>query len=165
MDKYSGRTGVLVANHEYTNEDMMFDAAWFEANKEEARKIAMNAHGFSVVEVKRKKNDKKWSVRAGWRAQPPPSPPAPNSWLTARPARQQHAQDRSQTQAATRSWDLNNCAGGTTPWGTVLSGEENFDQYFRGKDRRGIPLRHRHRGNRPWLGRKRPALRPEQRRL
>jgi len=132
VDKYSGRTGVLVANHEYTNEDMMFDAAWFEANKDEARRIAMNAHGFSVVEVKRKKNNKQWSyVQGGER----------NRRITAQtefkvdgPAAGSDLLKTVADPTGTKVLGtLNNCSGGTTPWGTVLSGEENIDQYFRGK--------------------------------
>jgi len=130
-DKGNTRSGVLVANHEYTNEDIMFDPAWKAANPEEARRVAMAAHGFSVVELRRKKAGTKWEyVRGGAR----------NRRITATtvfavdgPAA---GSDLLKTVADPSGkrvlGTLNNCAGGTTPWGTVLSGEENFNQYFQG---------------------------------
>ena len=131
VDKYSGRTGVLVANHEYTNEDLMFDPEWFAANKAEAARIAMAAHGFSVVEVKRSRTSERWAyIRGGERNRRITAStvfnvdgPAAGSALLKTVA------DPSGKKIL---GTLNNCSGGTTPWGTVLSGEENFNQYFRG---------------------------------
>ena len=130
-DKGNTRSGVLVANHEYTNEDIMFDPAWLAANPDEARRVAMAAHGFAVVELRRKKAGTKWEyVRGGAR----------NRRITATtvfavdgPAA---GSDLLKTVADPTGkrvlGTLNNCAGGATPWGTVLSGEENFNQYFQG---------------------------------
>lgn len=131
-DGENANTGVLVANHEYTNEEMMFDPAWLEQNPDEARRTAMAAHGFSVVEIVRRFTDRRWSyVRGHGR----------NRRLTLHSV---FAVDGPAAGSALlRTTDdptgqkvlgtLNNCAGGTTPWGTVLTGEENFDQYFRGR--------------------------------
>ena len=44
-----GRRGLLCANHEYTNENIMFAPTTDAAELAEQRRIAMMAHGFSVV--------------------------------------------------------------------------------------------------------------------
>ena len=132
VDKYSGRTGVLVANHEYTNEDMMFDASWFESNKDEARRIAMYAHGFSIVEVTRKKNSKKWTYIQGGERNRRITMTTPFA-VDGPAAGSELLKTKADPSGERILGTLNNCSGGTTPWGTVLSGEENFDQYFRGR--------------------------------
>lgn len=59
---------------------------------------------------------------------------------------------------------LNTCSGGITPWGTWLSGEENFNQYFANApkieeyERFGIPTE----GVGAQVGEVRRALRCEQ---
>jgi len=129
---------LLVVNHEYTNEELMFPGVTTaDGTTIEQRKIAMAAHGLSVVELERVHHTGQWRpVKNGWRynrrltAQSPfrltgPAAGSPLLKTTADPT-------------GTRVLGtLNNCAGGTTPWGTTLHGEENFNQYFVGGN--GVP--------------------------
>ncbi|WP_127498913.1 PhoX family protein [Actinoplanes solisilvae] len=128
---------LLVVNHEYTNEELMFPGfTSLDALTVEQLKVAMAAHGLSVVEVERVGRTGQW--------QPVKSRRLPyNKRITALdtvfkltgPAvgtatLKTKADPKGQYVIGT----LNNCAGGVTPWGTVLSGEENFNQYFVGGD-------------------------------
>ncbi|MHC2019593.1 PhoX family protein [Methylobacterium sp. CM6247] len=129
--------GLLVVNHEYTNEELMFPGfgrqdiktVAFKGMNRELVDIEMAAHGGSVIEVKR--TDGKWAVV-------PNSPHARR--ITAEtvmtlsgPAA---GSDRLKTTAdpagRTVKGMINNCAGGTTPWGTWLTCEENINYYFSG---------------------------------
>ncbi|GAB2588481.1 PhoX family protein [Streptomyces capparidis] len=120
---------VLVANHEYTDEVLMF-AGYDPANPtREQVEIAWAAHGMSVVvvaeerrlgrltAVRRHHLNRRITATTPFRL----TGPAAGSPLLRTSA------DPSGTRVL---GTLNNCAGGTTPWGTVLSGEENFNQYF-----------------------------------
>ncbi|NES26247.1 DUF839 domain-containing protein [Micromonospora terminaliae] len=131
------KRALLVVNHEYTNEDLMFPGFTSqEALTVEQVRVAMAAHGMSVVELERVDATGQWRpVRSGRRQYNRrvtalatrfelTGPAAGSAWLRTA------ADPKGRTVIGT----LNNCAGGVTPWGTVLSGEENFNQYFVGGD-------------------------------
>jgi secreted PhoX family phosphatase len=132
-----GRKALLVVNHEYTNEELMFPGfTSLEALSVDQLEISMAAHGLSVVELERVGHTGRWQPVRGRRlpynrritALATPfaftGPAAGSAWLKTA------ADPRGRTAIGT----LNNCSGGVTPWGTVLSGEENFNQYFVGGD-------------------------------
>ncbi|HPG88543.1 MAG TPA: PhoX family phosphatase, partial [Hyphomicrobium sp.] len=130
--------GLLVVNHEYTIEELMFpglarqdkDAA-FAATSAELVAIEMMAHGGSVIEIKR--NGETWSVVENSRFARRIT--ANTEMRISGPA---SGHGKLQTKAdptGTRVFGmLNNCAGATTPWGTWLTCEENINGYFWNKD-------------------------------
>ncbi len=136
LDRHFERA-LLVVNHEYTNENLMFpDFTSLENMSIEQIRIAMAAHGMSVVELERadrdspewvvkRRGDRRYNRRIHLGTQFELTGPAAGSRLL------QTAADRT---GRVVLGTMNNCAGGVTPWGTILSGEENFNQYFVGGD-------------------------------
>jgi hypothetical protein len=132
------KRGLLVANHEYTNEELMFPGlgrqdtkAKFAGMTKELAEIEMMAHGGSVIEVARG-TDGKWSVvEASKYAR---RITAKTEVRISGPAAGHEKMKTKADQTGTKVLGmLNNCAGAVTPWGTWLSCEENFNGYFWGK--------------------------------
>ncbi|WP_150287773.1 PhoX family protein [Rhabdaerophilum calidifontis] len=126
--------GLLVVNHEYTNEELMFPAigrqdgkARFAGMTKELAEIEMAAHGGSVLEVRRENG--KWGVVANSRYARRITAETP---ITITGPAASHPLMRTQADpTGTRVLGmLNNCAGAMTPWGTWLTCEENFNGYF-----------------------------------
>jgi len=131
-DSRNSDRGLLVVNHEYTNPELMF-ADWdgkLDGKTRAMVDIELAAHGLSVIEVQRR-------ARGGWgvvtnspynrrltgeSAIRIGGPAAGHPWLRT-------SYDETGTRAR---GTLNNCAAGVTPWGTVLTAEENFNKYFGG---------------------------------
>ncbi len=125
----AGRRHLMVVNHEYTTETHMFPPEQYDSDNptEEQVRIAWAAHGMSVVQTVR-------DPRGGLRV----VPSRYNRRVTVEtefelrgPAAGSELLRTSADETGRRVLGTqNNCAGGVTPWGTVLSGEENFHQYF-----------------------------------
>jgi secreted PhoX family phosphatase len=118
--------GLLVVNHEYTDEGLLFPDGMKTWSREKVRK-SQNAHGMSVIEVRRR--DAKWTVVRPSRYARRITARTPIA--LAGPAAG-HALLCTEADPAGREvlGTLHNCALGVTPWGTYLSCEENFNERF-----------------------------------
>lgn len=130
----NSENGLLFVNHEYTNPHMMFpgfaDAkAAAAGTTADSTAIELAAHGASVVEIK--KDGGVWQAVDGSQF---------NRRITLNTEMEltgpAAGHDRLKTSADSSGKKvlgmINNCGGGWTPWGTILTAEENFHQYFGG---------------------------------
>ncbi|MFI6299211.1 PhoX family protein [Nonomuraea sp. NPDC050790] len=123
--------GLLWVNHEYTDESLMFRGYTAATATPEQIKIALAAHGGSVVEVERVRNTGEWKLVTKGRRRYNRRITAQTPMRFTGPAAGHDLLKTAADPAGRKPVGmLNNCAGGTTPWGTVLTAEENFDQYF-----------------------------------
>lgn len=131
--------GLLAINHEYTNPEIMFpgyltiegegdDAVATVNTNRDIVDVEIAAHGLAVVEIRRDEAgvwapvlEGEFNRRiTGFTPMEVSGPAAGDDLLKT-------TEDETGTQVVGM---LNNCAGGETPWGTILTGEENFNQYF-----------------------------------
>ncbi|GGT20361.1 PhoX family protein [Streptomyces purpureus] len=123
------RQQLMVANHEYTDEVLMFKGYDSENPTREQVEIAWAAHGLSVVVVQ--EDHRSGKLTAVTRHQLNRRLHTTSEFRLTGPAAGSDLVKTSADPSGTKVLGtLNNCAGGTTPWGTTLHGEENFNQYF-----------------------------------
>ncbi|MFI9374707.1 PhoX family protein [Streptomyces parvulus] len=120
---------VLVANHEYTDEILMFRGYDPENPTREQVEIAWAAHGLSVVAVEEERRSGRLTPVSRHRLNRRVT--ATTEFRLTGPAAGSDLVKTSVDRSGRKVLGtLNNCSGGTTPWGTTLHGEENFNQYF-----------------------------------
>jgi uncharacterized protein len=125
---------LLVANHEYTDEVLMFRGYDAANPTRDQVEVAWAAHGLSAVVVEEDRRTGK--LTAVPRHHLNRRVTATTAFRLTGPAA---GSDLLKTSADPTGrkvlGTLNNCSGGTTPWGTTLHGEENFNQYFANSSR------------------------------
>ena len=122
----SSSRGLIAINHEYTDDGLLHVGGFNNMDAEKVKK-SQSAHGLAVYEVERKGDN--WQMVR-------PSPYArrftmDTPFAVHGPAAG-HAMMKTAADPAGRTvlGTLNNCASSQTPWGTYLSGEENWMGYF-----------------------------------
>lgn len=119
--------GLLCVNHEFTSRSEMFPEVG-DAPTARQVEVELAAHGVTVAEVAAD-DDGRWALVPGSRSNRRVTATTPcrlSGPAAGTPALRTEADAEGRTVLGT----LYNCSGGLTPWGTLLSGEENFWHYF-----------------------------------
>lgn len=123
--------GLLCVNHEYTDTKMMFPHVSNEAldvNAEQVN-ILQAAVGISILEITHTQGRWEYLIGSNYSRRITASTPIAISGPAAGHARLQTHKDPTGKRVC---GTISNCAGGITPWGTVLSCEENINDFFAG---------------------------------
>jgi secreted PhoX family phosphatase len=129
----SSTRGLLGSNHENHRANICFPGNPSSLSKQQVE-VQMAAQGFSIIEIAKEGNrwrhvlDSKYNRRISTNTEMRISGPAAGH------ARMQTPSDPSGRKVY---GTFNNCAGGTTPWGTMLTAEENVQNYFAGDASKG----------------------------
>jgi secreted PhoX family phosphatase len=125
---------LLVANHEYTDEILMFRGYDAANPTREQVEVAWAAHGLSAVVVEEDRRSGKLTAVTRHRLNRRVT--ATTAFRLTGPVAGSDLVKTSADPTGTKVLGtLNNCSGGVTPWGTTLHGEENFNQYFANSSR------------------------------
>lgn len=130
----NSENGLLWANHEYTEAYMQFAGLERKDVPDKLTKdqvdVEMAAHGASIVEIR--KTGGRWQVVEGSRYNRRLTTLASEIQISGPAAGHARLKTKADPSGTKVVGTLNNCGGGTTPWGTVLTAEENFNGYFGG---------------------------------
>ena len=122
------RRGLLVQNHEYTDDGLLFPDGIANWNEEKTNK-SLNAQGVSIIEIRKDLKERKWRLvrPSKYARRITGQTPIKIGGPAAGDDRLKTSEDPTGKLVL---GTLNNCAMGFTPWGTYLACEENFNGYF-----------------------------------
>jgi uncharacterized protein len=131
----SAGRGLLCVNFEYTAAHLMFPglrAGDVDKVTKQQVDTELAAHGHGVVEIRRDDGTGTWSVVGDSPYNRRITALATECRISGPAAGDARLRTNGDPTGTRVVGTLANCAGGKTPWGTVLIAEENFHQYFAG---------------------------------
>ena len=122
--------GLLAINHEHTKIKLMYPGISKVSQLSELQtRIDIAAHGLSIVEVELEKGIWKTNLNSKFNRR---ITPYTEMKFTGPAAGSKRLKSNLSKDGKKTFGTYANCAGGVTPWGTVLTAEENVDEYFTG---------------------------------